>query len=82
MVNDLDSMLRPGEKVVPIPQENLIVSSALVAGAVMFGRGKNQCGVLIEPQPEYAIDPDDEPALVAFRNKIWCVDGLFRDSCS
>ena len=45
----------------------------MVFGAVMFGRGRNQCGVLIEPQPAYAVDPADEAALVKFRNDIWCV---------
>ena len=39
----------------------------------MFGRGKNQCGILIEPRPEYAINPRDPVALPKFRNKIWSV---------
>lgn len=43
----------------------------MVSGAVMFGRGKNTCGVLIEPLPEHSVDPEDPTALVAFRNKIW-----------
>ena len=42
----------------------------------MFGRGKIQPGVLIEPQPADAIDPEDEGALIAFRNKIWYVQYL------
>ena len=57
----------------PIPQEGAIVADPIVAGAVMFGRGKNQCGVLIEHRPEHAVDPHDPAALVEFRNKIWCV---------
>lgn len=43
----------------------------MVIGAVMFGRGRSQPGVLIEPKPEYAIDPKDSNALAQFRNKIW-----------
>ena len=45
----------------------------MVAGAVMFGRGRNQCGILIEPHSQYVIDPSDQSALVDFRNKIWIV---------
>lgn len=64
-------VLGSGEKVVPIPQEGLIVSSPMVNGAVMFGRAKNQCGVLIEPAPSHTIDPNDPVALPKFRNMIW-----------
>ena len=60
-----------GEKIVPTPQEGYITSSPLVYGCVMFGREREQPGILIEPQPEHAVDLDDEAALVAFRNKIW-----------
>lgn len=60
-----------GEKVVPLPQEGIITSSPMVSGCIMFGRGKNQCGVLIEPTEAHAIDPYDTDALVNFRNKIW-----------
>ena len=55
----------------PIPQEAYIRSSPLVHGCVMFGREREQPGIVIEPQPEHAVDPNDEAALVAFRNKIW-----------
>lgn len=37
----------------------------------MFGRGQTQNGVLVDPTPEYAFDPEDEEKLVEFRNKIW-----------
>ena len=57
----------------PIPQETLLCSSPLIKGAVMFGRGKSQAGVLIEPSPEHAIDPNDPSALPKFRNLIWYV---------
>lgn len=60
-----------GEKVVPIPQEGIITANPIVLGAVMFGRGRNQCGLLVEPRPEHAVDPNDPDALVAFRTKIW-----------
>lgn len=60
-----------GEKVVPIPQESLILSSPIVNGAVMFGRAKDQCGILVEPAPSHTIDPSDPVALPKFRNMIW-----------
>ena len=60
-----------GEKIVPVPQENHIVSSPFAAGAVMFGWGKHQPGVLIEPSVDYAFDPDNEAELVKYRNLIW-----------
>lgn len=60
-----------GEKVVPIPQESLIASSPAVQSAVMFGRGKNQCGILVEPSPKHVIAPEDVQGLIRFRNMIW-----------
>lgn len=55
----------------PISQETYITSSPLVHGCMMFGREREQPGILIEPQPEHAIEPHNEAALVVFRNKIW-----------
>ena len=59
------------EKIVPIPQEGHILSSPMVKGAVMFGKGREQAGILLEPAEEYQIDPNDQAALIDFRNKIW-----------
>ena len=55
----------------PIPQEHVLLAHRAVKGALMFGHARPQAGVLIEPQPEYVIDPNDEAALVEFRNMIW-----------
>ena len=58
--------------VVPIPQEGIITASLMVNGAVMFGRGKTQCGILIEPRSGH--EPGEhETSLPEFRNKIWYV---------
>ncbi|KAF7789161.1 hypothetical protein EIP86_000098 [Pleurotus ostreatoroseus] len=73
-------ILGSGEKIVPIPQEGHIMSDGMVAGAVMFGRGKNQSGILIEPHPDYAVDPKDEIAVAGFRNKVWPVVEEANDS--
>ena len=40
-------------------------------GCLIFGQGKFQNGVLIEPKPEYVFDPRDEKKLEEFRNKLW-----------
>ena len=39
--------------------------------AVMFGRGKFNAGVIVEPKPEFAFDPIDKQRLSEFRNIIW-----------
>lgn len=62
-----------GEKTVPAPMEDIILSSHLVMGAVMFGRQHDQPGVLIEPKQEYAIDVQDQEQLSELRNKLWPV---------
>ncbi|KZT22888.1 acetyl-CoA synthetase-like protein [Neolentinus lepideus HHB14362 ss-1] len=64
-------ILASGEKTVPAPIEGKVLTSPIVSGVMMFGRGHNEVGILIEPRPEYAIDPVDETALVEFRNLIW-----------
>ncbi|KAF8129542.1 acetyl-CoA synthetase-like protein [Boletus edulis] len=66
-------ILASGEKTVPAPMESVIASSPLVQGVVMFGRERNQVGVLIEPRPEHAFDVNDEKAAAEFRNQIWPV---------
>ena len=42
-----------------------------IQAAVIFGRGKFQPGVLIDPRNEYKFDPIDEQKLEAFRNLVW-----------
>lgn len=44
-----------------------------ISSAVMFGRGKFQPGVLIDPKPEFRFESTDHTKLAAFRNAIWCV---------
>jgi acyl-CoA synthetase (AMP-forming)/AMP-acid ligase II len=61
-------ILASGENVVPAPMEDIIMSSPLVGGTLIFGRGRNQVGVLLESRPDVKVDD-----LVEFRNKIWCV---------
>ncbi|KAJ7683143.1 hypothetical protein B0H17DRAFT_1205376 [Mycena rosella] len=75
IVGRLDDVLimANGEKAVPGPMEDVIMASPAIMGAVMFGRERNQVGVLIEPNPHYKPDPEDEQQLAKFRNLIWPV---------
>ena len=54
----------------------MINEDPFVRGAVMFGRGKFQNGVLIEPTEDFQIDPTDVKQLEAYRNKIWYVNSV------
>ncbi|THV08180.1 acetyl-CoA synthetase-like protein [Dendrothele bispora CBS 962.96] len=60
-----------GEKTNPGPLESILNQDQHVTACVMFGQGKFQAGVLVEPKPEYQFDPSDMELLINFRNKIW-----------
>ncbi|CAA7263092.1 unnamed protein product [Cyclocybe aegerita] len=73
IVGRLDDVIihSSGEKTVPAPMEDIIMSSNYVMGVVMFGQSHSQPGVLMEPKPAYAIDVNDEDQVAKFRNLIW-----------
>ncbi|KAJ7604455.1 hypothetical protein FB45DRAFT_850695 [Roridomyces roridus] len=62
-------MMANGEKTVPGPMEDILIASPYINGVVVFGRGRNQTGVLIEPHLPF--DPADAKKLGEFRNLIW-----------
>ncbi|KAI5999974.1 putative aminoadipate reductase [Pisolithus albus] len=66
-------VLSSGEKTVPAPMESVIGTSRYLSGVCMFGRGRSQVGILVEPKPEYAIDVSDVKQVAEFRNLIWPV---------
>ncbi|KAI0350281.1 acetyl-CoA synthetase-like protein [Trametes cingulata] len=68
---DEQIMLSNGEKTNPLPLEKIINADPHVKCSVMFGRGKFQNGILVEPREEFAIDPNDMKQVEAFRNMIW-----------
>ncbi|KAJ6594686.1 acetyl-CoA synthetase-like protein [Mycena capillaripes] len=74
IVGRLDDVLimANGEKTVPGPMEDIMMASPLIKGAVMFGRERNQVGVLVEPNPQSTMD-HDELQVAKFRNLIWPV---------
>ncbi|KAG1870690.1 putative aminoadipate reductase [Suillus subalutaceus] len=64
-------ILSSGEKTVPAPMESIICANPYVDGAVIFGRGRNQVGILVEPRAGSEIDVDDGKKLAEFRNRVW-----------
>ncbi|KAK0243050.1 hypothetical protein EDD85DRAFT_314137 [Armillaria nabsnona] len=60
-----------GRKTNPGPLEGMLNQDPHVLAAVMFGHGKYQVGVLVEPGPQFSFDPVDESKLAEFRNLIW-----------
>ncbi|GBE89735.1 acetyl-CoA synthetase-like protein [Sparassis crispa] len=62
-------MLSTGEKTNPTPLEAIFVTDPHIKHALMFGRGRFQNGVLVQPTEPF--DSSDEGELADFRNKIW-----------
>ncbi|KAH7907693.1 hypothetical protein BJ138DRAFT_455649 [Hygrophoropsis aurantiaca] len=60
-----------GEKTNPGPLENILNQDTFILASVIFGRGRFNAGVLVDPLPDCAFDPTDEMRLADFRNKIW-----------
>ncbi|KAL4077419.1 putative nonribosomal peptide synthetase, partial [Scleroderma citrinum] len=75
IVGRLDDVLvlSSGEKTVPGPMESVIGTSPYVSGVCIFGRGRHQVGVLVEPRQGFAVDVKDEIQVAEFRNLIWPV---------
>lgn len=51
--------------------EEILNTDVRVKAAIMFGRGRFQNGVLIEPKAEYSIDPENVDQVEAFKTAIW-----------
>ena len=51
--------------------ETILNQDKHVQAAVMFGRGRFNAGVVIDPKPDFKFDPVDVDALTDFRQKIW-----------
>ncbi|RPD63492.1 acetyl-CoA synthetase-like protein [Lentinus tigrinus ALCF2SS1-6] len=62
-------ILSTGEKTNPGPLEAIMMQDPNILAVVMFGRGRLQNGVLVQPKQPF--DPEDEDKLAEFRNKIW-----------
>ncbi|KAF8213914.1 hypothetical protein K438DRAFT_2148714 [Mycena galopus ATCC 62051] len=64
-------MHNTGEKTNPGPLENMLNQDPHVSACVMFGRGRFQAGVIVDPKPNHKFDPSDSLKLAQFRNSIW-----------
>ncbi|KAF7358618.1 Acetyl-CoA synthetase-like protein [Mycena sanguinolenta] len=64
-------MHNTGEKTNPGPLENILNQDPHVSASVMFGRGRLQAGVIVDPKPNHKFDPSDTLKLAEFRNAIW-----------
>ncbi|KIK65759.1 hypothetical protein GYMLUDRAFT_194612 [Collybiopsis luxurians FD-317 M1] len=75
IVGRIDDVLihSSGEKTVPAPMEGIISASPMLSGAIMFGRQRDQPGILLEPVPAYQIDIHNDSEVSKFRNMIWDV---------
>ena len=51
--------------------EKILGDDPHVSGAVVFGQGRFNCGVLVCPKAEWAFDPADEEKLAEYRARIW-----------
>ncbi|KAJ7769931.1 hypothetical protein B0H16DRAFT_1516867 [Mycena metata] len=60
-----------GEKTNPGPLENILNQDPHVLSSVMFGRGRFQAGVVVDPKDAFKFDPSDSAKLAQFRNTIW-----------
>ncbi|THG95287.1 hypothetical protein EW145_g7985, partial [Phellinidium pouzarii] len=60
-----------GEKTNPGPLEAMLNQDAIVQGAMMFGRSRFHCGILVQPKEPFAFDPVDTKKVIEFRNLIW-----------
>ncbi|CDO73877.1 hypothetical protein BN946_scf185016.g34 [Trametes cinnabarina] len=68
---DEQIILSNGEKTNPLPIEKIVNQDPHVKSSIVFGRGKFQNGVLVEPREDFVIDPRDVKQVEDFRNKIW-----------
>ncbi|KAG0151594.1 hypothetical protein CROQUDRAFT_36684 [Cronartium quercuum f. sp. fusiforme G11] len=64
-------MLSNSEKTNPGPLEAILTFNPAIKGALMFGRGKPQNGVLIEPEEGYVVDATDVEAMKKYIDLIW-----------
>ena len=64
-------VLANGEKTLSRPIEVPIEAHPRVNAAIVFGTGRIQNGVLVEPAVGFAFDPSDQTSLSTFRNEIW-----------
>lgn len=53
--------------------ESFLIAAPLIQSAVVFGRGRAQIGVNIEPAKYPEANLSDVEGITRFRNAMWCV---------
>ncbi|KAJ6534650.1 putative aminoadipate reductase [Mycena vulgaris] len=71
LVGRLDDVIvhSTGEKTVPVPMEDVIITNPHIKGAVIFGARHSQSGLLVELVEDVEIQDDARAS--EWRNKIW-----------
>lgn len=62
--------------------EELVIQNPLVERVVLFGRERDQPGLLIQPVLGYELDSADENVVSIYKNNIWYVSQSVRGECS
>jgi hypothetical protein len=57
--------------ILTVIKEDILNADPHVQAAVIFGAGRFNAGVIIDPRPPHKFDPKEEEKLIEFRNKIW-----------
>ncbi|KAJ7450213.1 hypothetical protein FB451DRAFT_1286443 [Mycena latifolia] len=75
MVGRIDDVIvhSSGKKTMPAPMEDIVLTSPLVSGAVIFGWGRTHDGILIELISSLLFDLENTTNVADLRNKIWPV---------
>jgi hypothetical protein len=67
-------LFNPDSSLYSLFAEKILGKNPNIAGAVMFGRGRFNAGVIVAPTQGAAFDPTDLRKLAEFRNLIWYID--------
>ncbi|KAJ8081122.1 putative NRPS-like protein biosynthetic cluster [Marasmius tenuissimus] len=66
-----DRIVHPtGEKTDPVPMEHIMDRDTQVKSSIVFGNGRNRCGVLFQLEDPFVFDPNDQRMLATFRQYI------------
>ncbi|KAF9254619.1 acetyl-CoA synthetase-like protein [Marasmius fiardii PR-910] len=66
-----DRIVHPsGDKTDPVPMEHIMERDHQVKSTIVFGNGRNRCGVLIQLADPFIFDPNDPTLMSAFRRYI------------
>ncbi|KAF5370381.1 hypothetical protein D9758_006891 [Tetrapyrgos nigripes] len=68
--SDDQIMLSTGEKTNPGPIESIFTQDPRILGAVMFGRGRFNNGIILLLAPSCIVDPKDQTAVEEFKDSI------------